>query len=373
MDSHFASVDKSSATELLKQIQILNQDVFLDGLMETVGGLLAVLNEHRQIIRLNRAFMDIAGLNEPRQALGLRPGEALGCVHANETDSGCGTTLYCSTCGSAKAIVSSLKYNRPAEDLCALKSTRDGHDVDLVLQVRSHPISIGGSIFLLLFMQDITLQQHRAALERTFFHDINNMLAGLVGASQLLSRDMQKSPMIDIIQRSSLRLQKAVEIQKLLLESETETYHLVEQKISVAQIRDDMLSLFQEHPARLEKTLEFTQDFEDLTIMTDISLFQRVLANMITNALEASEVGDRVRVSILLETSSICFRVHNNQVIPEDTKRRIFQRNFSTKGNNGRGVGTFSMKMFGEKILGGRIDFSSTLDEGTIFTFTLPL
>ncbi len=372
MESYYASAEIASATELFDQSQILNQNVVLDGLIETVGGLLAVLNEHRQIIRLNRAFMDIVGVQDPKQALGLRPGEALGCVHAREVPSGCGTTKFCSTCGAAKAIVSSLKLDRPAEDICALKSKRDGHDADIVLQVRSHPISIGRNTFLLVFMEDITLQQQRAALERTFFHDINNMLAGLVGASQILSRDMQNSPMADIIQRSSLRLQKAVEIQRLLLASETETYSLVEQKIAIGQIREDMLNLFLHHPVKLGKTLEFTQDFEDLTIITDISLFQRVLANMITNALEASDKGDKVRVSVILETSSICFRVHNKQVIPEDIARRIFQRNFSTKGNNGRGVGTFSMKMFGEKILGGQIDFNSNTEEGTFFTFTLP-
>ncbi|MHC4874743.1 MAG: ATP-binding protein [Planctomycetota bacterium] len=57
----------------------------------------------------------------------------------------------------------------------------------------------------------------------------------------------------------------------------------------------------------------------------------------------------------------------------EDVKLRVFQRNFSTKADNGRGLGTFSMKLFGEKFLGGSVTFVSTEEEGTVFKLTLPL
>lgn len=39
---------------------------------------------------------------------------------------------------------------------------------------------------------------------------------------------------------------------------------------------------------------------------------------------------------------------------------RIFQRSFSTKGAKGRGLGTYSMKLFGETYLGGQVSFRSS-------------
>jgi sensor histidine kinase regulating citrate/malate metabolism len=45
---------------------------------------------------------------------------------------------------------------------------------------------------------------------------------------------------------------------------------------------------------------------------------------------------------------------------------QLFQRSFSTKGT-GRGIGTYSMKLFGEKYLEGRVDFESTRENGTTF------
>jgi sensor histidine kinase regulating citrate/malate metabolism len=58
--------------------------------------------------------------------------------------------------------------------------------------------------------------------------------------------------------------------------------------------------------------------------------------------------------------------------IPEDVRLQIFQRSFSTKGS-GRGLGTYSMKLFGENYLHGRVYFRTNEKQGTTFTIELPL
>jgi sensor histidine kinase regulating citrate/malate metabolism len=65
--------------------------------------------------------------------------------------------------------------------------------------------------------------------------------------------------------------------------------------------------------------------------------------------------------------------VRNTGTIPADVARRIFQRHFSTKDGQGRGLGTYAMKLFGEEFLDGSVDFSSTAEDGTVFTLTLPV
>jgi sensor histidine kinase regulating citrate/malate metabolism len=44
----------------------------------------------------------------------------------------------------------------------------------------------------------------------------------------------------------------------------------------------------------------------------------------------------------------------------------LFRRSFSTKGR-GRGIGTYSMKLLGEKYLKGRVWFTSSPNAGTTF------
>ena len=43
-----------------------------------------------------------------------------------------------------------------------------------------------------------------------------------------------------------------------------------------------------------------------------------------------------------------------------------------TKGGRGRGLGTHSMKLLGETLLRGRVDFTSGLEQGTHFRLILP-
>jgi len=64
--------------------------------------------------------------------------------------------------------------------------------------------------------------------------------------------------------------------------------------------------------------------------------------------------------------------VWNEGVIPESVKLQIFQRSFSTKANAGRGIGTYSVKLFVEKYLGGKVNFVSNPENQTSFVISLP-
>jgi sensor histidine kinase regulating citrate/malate metabolism len=49
---------------------------------------------------------------------------------------------------------------------------------------------------------------------------------------------------------------------------------------------------------------------------------------------------------------------------------QLFQRSFSTKGN-GRGIGTYSIKLLTENYLKGKVSFFSNEEEGTVFSIEL--
>ena len=125
MPSHYASPQRTGQAQLNQEIALVQQSEVLSGLLTMVGGLLAVLDENRQILAVNDAFLALLGLENPEALLGLRPGEALRCVHAHEEEAGCGTARACASCGAAIAIVSSLGLDEPWSGpvLCAT-STR---------------------------------------------------------------------------------------------------------------------------------------------------------------------------------------------------------------------------------------------------------
>ena len=371
MNTYFASPERATEAELTAEIEFVSQSPIISGLLHSVGGLLAILDEHLQVVALNETFLNMLGLDHPEQTLGLRLGEVMHCIHANEEPAGCCTTKVCASCGAAISIVSCLGQDKPVERVCSLKATRGGRPVDIALLVRSHGIRIQNQRILLVFIQDITQQQQWAALERTFFHDVNNLLSLLVSASELLVEETP-SELAKTIHQASLRLSKEVTIQRCLTENDAASYQPNMCLIEAGQALKETQAFFARHPVSREKTVSFDYTYADLPVTTDISLLQRVLSNMVTNALEATEPRGVVKVWVEREANALDFCVWNAQPIPEGVALRIFQRNFSTKQQAGRGVGTFSMKLFGEKFLGGKVTFTSSPEKGTVFRLSLP-
>jgi signal transduction histidine kinase len=340
--------------------------------MLSVSGLLAILNEQRQVIAINDSFLHDLGILEPDKTLGLRLGEIIDCAHCNKPPAGCGTTKYCSTCGAAIAMVASLTHNESIERMCALEKRKGEAVEDIALKITASPITISDQRFLLLLLQDITSQHQKAALERTFFHDMNNILAGLIGASELMTAGQTGEELIATIRQGALRLQKEIEIQKSLSENGLSHYSLSPEPVTISSILCELQSFFTNHPARDMKQLFISSTNTDQTIITDASALLRILSNMVTNALEATTRDNPVHVWSECNKIHTLFHVHNNQEIPKNVQLRIFKRYFSTKAGEGRGLGTYAMKLLGERVLGGEVRFKSSKKIGTVFTLALP-
>jgi len=157
----------------------------MNTLLKTMSGLLVILNEDRQIVAVNHAFLETIGISNPEEVLGLRLGESLRCIYADEGPNGCGTTPYCVTCGAIIAMMAAIVEDKMDERICALTSEKDGKTHDMSFLVQAQPVKIDGRRWILIFAQDITLQQFWINLEHIFFHDINNILTALNGISQL--------------------------------------------------------------------------------------------------------------------------------------------------------------------------------------------
>jgi len=105
-------------------------------------------------------------------------------------------------------------------------------------------------------------------------------------------------------------------------------------------------------------------------VETDPRLLDRVLSNMVINALEAEPSGSTVTVGCEKKPGAVRFWVRNPGYILPENQARIFDGSFSTKGRN-RGLGTYSMLLLGERFLQGSVGFSTDPDRGTTFYLTL--
>ncbi|MFH1687076.1 MAG: HAMP domain-containing sensor histidine kinase [bacterium] len=370
MDTFFAPPERATAAALEQAIQWCSHHPVVDGIMSIVNGMLVILNKERQIVSVNDVFLKSLALDNPESVFGMRPGEVLGCDHADLMQGGCGTSEYCSSCGAILAVLTSMAENRPTERLGAIKATREGRPVDFFIQVRACPITINQTRFVVVLIQDMTVQQQWNTLEKVFFHDISNIATALVGRSELWQPELGPAS-IGEIHDLSLRLTQEIQIQKQLVYSDVRSYQPIMHSLSLPSIVSELAATLRGHKAALKRKVEVQQEPPDITVLTDRWLLLRVLLNMGINALEATQPGGRIRIWLEDKPDGPAVAVWNDAYIPSKIARRIFQRNHTTKEGFGRGLGTYAMKLLGQEILNGRVDFTTSEEMGTTFRYHL--
>jgi len=373
LETYYAPAARKDQVELQLEIDIITQNPLVDKVLNSLGTVLVLLNEQRQIVAVNDFFLKELGVENTLEVLGLRLGEMLGCVHASEMQGGCGTSRSCGTCGAVISMMVSLTENKSSERTCALKAEVAGTLRELLLLVQTSPLEIENKRFLVVTIRDVTREQIRANLERVFYHDINNILSSLLLPSEILSQEEPRRWEVTQIQQATERLQKEIALQRDLSLAGGNGFDPDIQNVSVKDINLDVLMLIRGHKSTQDRTVDFAHDHDDAVINTDKMLASRILFNMIINALEASPEGGSVKVSVSFHDGKVCWDVWNEGYIPDSVQTRIFQKYFTTKDGQGRGLGTYSMKMLGETYLNGSIRFTSSEVGGTVFSFVLPI
>jgi len=371
--AYFPPVGRALPEELERQARVWVENPVLHQVLEAMEGFVLLINRQHQILIANVPFLKAAHVEEVLDLRGLRLGEVLGCIHVVEGSDGCGTSPACAQCGVAQAV-SCVKQQAARVTYEALLSCRQGHRWEAMeLRIHAAPFPEAGSDQILLVCQDISAEKRREVLESVFFHDVLNSLGGLRGWVNVLNAglgDSDRARMkVDLL---SAQVIEEVRSQRLVTQAERGELALQSKEMGIADILRECGALVQEHPAAKDKIIQIMPSPAGLKIHTDPDLLRRVLVNMTLNALEASPAGECVTLRAEFLAGTIRFQVHNPGHIPLDIQNRLFQRSFSTKAKRGRGLGTYSMKLFGETYLGGRVSFRSTPQTGTTFELELP-
>lgn len=383
LTTYFAPPERATPEQIHQQMEVLARSPVVTGLLRAASGLLVVLNEQRQILALNEAFLRSLGISDAGTVLGLRLGESVACLHAHEQPAGCGTSRACATCGAAIAMVTTLATGKPEQCECIAAVRREGRTRDLCLAVRACVQEHEGERFILVFMQDVTASKRWSEVQRMLTRNVADTVGTLAECADRLSADpsaegadRSDAKMLGMT-ASTLRclaasLGEELAIQRLFLDDDLHAYTPSFQEIDVRALLSELTARLERVPEAAGKALSLHLPEGSLSCRTDRALLRRVLSAMIVNALEAAVVGDVIEVELHGGEGSCSFSVRNPQVIPDSVARRIFERHRSTKPGVGRGVGTFAMRLLGEDILRGTVDFSSRHGEGTVFRLTLP-
>jgi hypothetical protein len=362
----------SSQKELMRQSAFFADVSLTRHLLDAMPGMVLVINRYRQIVFANHAFYKLSGRAVTENLVGERVGDVLSCHVAEGSASGCGTGDTCQTCGALMVMLSGLAGNEDVQE-CMLSCQNGFATHNLTLRVWSAPFHFGDENFTVLAGMDISHERRRLALERTFFHDILNLVGSIRGFAEIMEIDKKVDP-VDVsrrIQLASQRVIDEIDAQRVLLAVEKGKLKVDNHMLVSSEILNDIVVLYGGQDVARQRSLKIDDATADIPFVSDATLLRRILGNMVKNALEASPAGDTVTLGVDSSVTGLNFWVHNAAVIPTVYQQRIFQRDFSTKGS-GRGLGTYSMKLLG-CFLSGDVHFVSNPENGTRFTLCLPV
>lgn len=269
---------------------------------------------------------------------------------------------------------------------------RDGSRVTLEVSSRlveqdGRPLATQG------IARDVTTRKQAEAEREAFIssvsHDLKNPLTTILATLQLLERRTQRQAVVE-----SERLLPALEtmqravctatalVQEFVDLSRLEGGHALDLDRSSADLAEmvrhciEALRQSGQHPAvQLQE-----QEGAVLSIFIDVSRMERVLGNLLANAVKYGPPGAPIDVVLRHETAGTrafaVVEVHDRGMgIPADDLPHIFERFYrgrNVRGIAGSGVGLAGVKQIVEQH-GGSVTVESAIGEGTIVTVRLPL
>ena len=354
-------------------VQALAEHPLVATVLDSSNIEMIVLNKNLQIVVANLAMESRLGIAGSDVLIGRRLGEILCCVNASTGKSACGDGETCSHCGVSRIARDSLESSVPKEGECLVITGPEFGSKAYEYFIRATGVTLGGNGFSVVSLQDVGDRKRRRVLERVFIHDLNNTVTGLVGWSQVLEEDPEHNAAVaaEKIGILTKRLAREVGDHRMLLAVESNEYQVHLETVLPRDIIRDVIAVFSHSGIVAEKTLRTAEPIADVTLNTDPAILSRILTNMLKNALEAEDGGATIEIGCHVTGTECRFFVTNPSEMPADAKMNVFKRSFSTKAAYGRGIGTYSMKLFGEHCLGGRVAFTSSEKDGTTFYIDL--
>jgi signal transduction histidine kinase len=370
-DTWFAPAQRASEAQLRRGAEVARTSELLRAVLEAMPGFAVVVNQQRQIVAANRRMVEALGVSTVESILGQRPGEALDCVSAASAPSGCGTSPTCAFCAAA-AMMEALRDDLPVRRECRILR-RAGAGSALDLEVIVTPAHLGELVLMVVTMRDTSSENRRRVLERAFFHDVLNTAATVRAVASLMTKGAASQPAVDykaMLLDSSQQLVDEIQSQQMLMSAESGELRARPQPVGLRDLLRHVHAQYVAHEVAEGRTLVLG-GCPDIILDTDPLLLRRIVANLVKNGLEAVPTGETVTLGADCDDERVVVWVHNPGEIPAEIRPQIFLRSFSTKGQ-GRGVGTYSVKLLGERYLQGGVRFRTCPEHGTRFEIVLP-
>jgi two-component system, OmpR family, sensor histidine kinase VicK len=287
--------------------------------------------------------------------------------------------------GSLKSSITAVITDRKQLMLFELKDDTKEisyEAVGLALHLDSRTLALSyGAFFDNLWKQTELYEKLEAhdKMQKEFInvaaHELRTPIQPILGLSGILQDSTHQDPekvYIEMIFRNAKRLEKLTEDLLDVTRIESHSLHL---KKDIFNLKDVILAQIKDYQKQADDNrIELQYDHEDAIVKADKERITQVIANLLRNAINFTEVGGgliSIRSEIKNDHVVITMRDTGSGISPE-IYPKLFTK-FATKSEKGTGLGLFISKSVIEAH-GGKIWAQNNIDEkGATFNFTLPL
>jgi signal transduction histidine kinase len=332
---------------------------------------LFILDIQNRFLMTNQRMRDFLGAKSEDEVTGRDFGILYRCVENGTGNPGCGRNPECGHCAFFGSLQLALLGN-----LVQTEFVLNQHDgKSFIFTAMMKKLLLEQREVIAVSMLDISDRKRRETMERMFYHDLINAVSGMTGLLQLTeltpSLNGDAKEMIATSRGCAEYLADEIQFARNLSKAEKGDLELELCNTRLSEILLRAMGFFRMHAENGRIRFDVVNDSPDAIVKTDRTLAVRILVNLIKNAMEAGSGGEVIGIRAKASDSLLTLEVHNRAFMPPAVSDNVFKRAFSTKGA-GRGIGTYSVRLFAEHFLHGRVWFTTDPTKGTSFFVEIP-
>ena len=340
----------------------------IEEIMETLVDGVIALDFNKNIMLVNKSAEEITGFNQTE--LKGRPIETL--VHLYTDQEEILPKTYCQPnfSGVAKVV------------------GKSGKQTNINLQTSHLEGGVQTNVSCILIMHDIAKEEELEKMKLDFVsmasHELRTPLTSIIGyLSVFIDENKGKidSTELDLLQKSLTSAQQLLVLVQNLLnvnKIERDQMSVSSQALDFLPIVSKVVDDLKSQAVAKNIILNFTPPSTLPKVLADPIRLPEVITNLVANAINYTNAGGNVTVSIATSPNEITTSVTDTGVgIPKEAMPHMFSKFFrvsnqTQQASKGTGLGLYIAKSIIEK-LDGKIWVESELGKGSKFSFTLPV
>lgn len=277
--------------------------------------------------------------------------------------------------------IEALRSSREAGEARSVISERPNHQF---LQVVTTPIAGGGEWAALAVFHDVTDVKRTEQVRRDFVanvsHELRTPLAAIKSLIESLEAGALDEPETakDFLERANHEVDRLVRLVEELLELsriESGEVPMAKEPLDLAEVIEAAADRLRPQARSLGVELSWQVAPDLPAVLGDAEHLERVVVNLLLNALKFTPSGGSVRVLAAAHEGAVAVSVSDTGAgISAEELPRVFERFYKVdraRGSAGTGLGLAIVKHTVEAH-GGRVSVESAGSGGSTFTFTVP-